>query len=294
MNIHDYMRAGTAPFALLDLRRSAVFLALLLFSLGFFHCDISFAEQLNELRVCLLADNLPLSSRKDESGFDVDTAKAVAEALKRTFVPVWTENSTRVIEVEESDFPLRRLARGECDAIFSMPGEDAIKGAPKAALGKPYYGAAFELIGRGQIPNSLETVGNAPVAVQAQTIANFVLSAQKVKMRTFFSISAALEGVAKGEAPIAFLWGPMAGWYLRSHPELDLTLAAGYKPQPVVSWNEHVATRKSDTSLREAIDAALEKLHAGGTIKTLMEKYGMPFHPPFASTYSISEIQKLK
>lgn len=273
----------------------SLYLYLYLFYLCLCLPSPALAQSLSELRVCFLEDNLPLSSVKESNGFDFDTAKAVASALGRSFVPVWTKNDTQIQEIEESDFPMRKLGRNECDAIFSMPGEDAIKDAPKAALGAPYYGAAFELIGReGMTQTNLNTLGDVPVAVQAQTIANFVLNARKAKMRTFFSVPAALEGVTKGEASLALLWGPLAGWHLRNHPEAKLTFATGYEPPAVICWNEHVATRKTDTELRTQLDAALAKLAADGTLKTLMGRYGIPFHQPFAATYSFAEMQKLK
>lgn len=253
------------------------------------------AEQPAELRVCLLEDNLPLSSRKESSGFDFDTGKAVAEALQRPFVPVWVPNSTQIHEIEESDFPLHRLAKNACDAIFSMPGEEAIRGAPKAALGAPYYGVAFEFVSRdGNGPSDVQTLEDQPIAVQGQTIANFVLNARKANMRTFFSVEAALIGVTKGEAAAAFVWGPTAGWYLRSHPEVKLAFTQGYEPPVAARWNQHVATRKSDVELRAAVDAALGRLVTVGTLKTLAERYGIRFRPPFPTTYSAAELQKLK
>jgi ABC-type amino acid transport substrate-binding protein len=252
------------------------------------------AGQPAELRVCLLEDNLPLSSRKENSGFDFDTGKAVAEALQRPFVPVWVPNSTQIHEIEESDFPLHRLAKNACDAIFSMPGEEAIKGAPKIALGAPYYGVAFEFVSRdGNGPSDLRALGNQPIAVQGQTVANFLLNARKANMRTFFSVEAALTGVTKGEAAAAFVWGPTAGWYLRSHPEVGLAFTRGYEPPAAARWNQHVATRGSDAELREAIDAALGRLATAGTLKALAERYGMVFRSPFATTYSAAELQKL-
>jgi ABC-type amino acid transport substrate-binding protein len=253
------------------------------------------AEQPAELRVCLLEDNLPLSSRKENSGFDLDTGKAVAEALQRTFVPVWVPNSTQIQEIEESDFPLHRLTKDACDAIFSVPGEEALRGVPKAALGVPYYGAAFEFVSHGGTgPTNLAALSDTAVAVQAQTIASFILNARKVPMRTFFSVEEALLGVTKGEAEMAFVWGPIAGWYLRSHPEVKLAFTNGYEPLAVARWNEHVATRKNDGDLREAIDATLKQLTTAGTLRTLAERYGIHFHPPFATTYSAAEMQKLK
>jgi len=260
----------------------------------FFHTS-SFADEHSDFRVCLLEDNLPYSSRHENSGFDFDTAKAMAETLGRSFTPVWVKNSTRIDEIEESDLPTRRLSRNECDAIFSIPGQEAVKDSPHLAIGAPYYGAAFELIGRdGSAAVSLATLGENPVAVQAQTIANFFLNTRKAKLRTFFSTEEALHGVAKGEATAALLWGPSAGWYLQSHSELQLAFIAGYEPPTVVRWNEHVATRKSDTALREAIDTALAQLSSSGTLPTLLARYSIPFRKPFATTYSLAEMQKLR
>jgi ABC-type amino acid transport substrate-binding protein len=256
---------------------------------------LSLAEEQAPLRVCVLQDNLPYSSRLGESGFDLDTARAVAAGLQRPLVPVWIENSRYIDELGESDLPLRQLSRNECDAIFSVPGPEAVKDAPKLALGRPYYGAAFELLGRdGGVPSRLAALKEKPVAVQAQTIANFVLHAQKVPVRTFFSVEAALAGVVQGEAEAALVWGPTAGWYLRTHPDMPLVFVPGYKPPAVVCWNEHVATRKSDAALREAIDTVLAQLSADGTLRTLMDRYGLPFHPPFDSTYSLAEMYKIQ
>jgi ABC-type amino acid transport substrate-binding protein len=267
--------------------------------LGFFFLFVvnaySQADTQAVFRVCLLEDNLPYSSRQQEVGFDFDTAKAVAAALDRPLVPVWIKNNPHIDEIEESDFPFHRLSRDECDAVFSVPGQEAIQNSPKLALGKPYYGAAFELIGRdGNAPSRFDEVGSNAVAVQAQTIANFVLSARKVPMRTFFSVEAALNGLAKGKTEAALLWGPAAGWYLYNHPDMQLAIAADYEPPAVVRWNEHVATRKSDATLREAIDTVLSQLNTAGTLTELMKKYGIPVHQPFASTYSLAEMQKLQ
>ena len=253
------------------------------------------ADDQTALRVCLLEDNLPYSSRQHGSGLDLETAKAVAEALQRPLAPVWIKNNTHIDEIEDSDLPTRRLSKNECDAIFSVPGPDAVKDSPKLALGAPYYGAAFELIGRdSSTPTTLAALRENPTAVQSQTIANFVLNAHRAKMRTFFSTEEALSSVAKGEAVAALLWGPTAGWYLRNHPELKLFFVSGYEPLAVVRWNEHVATRKSEVALSEAIDKALAQLNESGALQPLLERYGVPFHRPFATTYSLAEMQKLK
>jgi len=264
------------------------------FLLSCFVSHAVYANDQKDFRACFLENNLPYSSSTDTSGFDIDTAKAVAEALGKSFSPVWTKNSTKIDEIEESDFPTRKLSRNECDAIFSIPGQDAIKDSPKLAIGAPYYGAAFELIGREQnAPNNLASLGNTPVAIQSQTIANFVLHARKASMRTFFSTEEALNGVVQGDATLALVWGPSAGWHLRNHPDLKLFFVHGYEPPAVVRWNEHVATQKTAVDLREAIDNTLRKLSESGALQEFAKRYGVPFHQPFPSTYSLAEMQKL-
>jgi ABC-type amino acid transport substrate-binding protein len=267
---------------------------LLGFSLVLWSSWYTHADDQNNFRVCLLENNLPYSSRQENSGFDFDTAKAVADALGKKLLPVWTKNSTRISELEESDFPTRKLARNECDALFSLPGAEAIKDTPKLAIGAPYYGAAFELISKtSDAPKQLQTLGNNTVAIQSQTIANFVLHAHHTPIRTFFSTEDALNGVLKGEAALALLWGPAAGWHLHNHPELSLFFVSGYTPPAVVRWNEHVATQKGATDLQSSIDNTLKKLTEAGTLENLAKRYGIPFHKPFESTYSFAEMQKL-
>ena len=118
-----------------------------------------------KLEICLLENNLPYSSRATQSGFDYDVGKLLAKRLKRELVPVWSSNSRQILEIE-SDFPLRRLTRGDCSLILSVPGPEKKMGegsSPAVTLGKPYYGAAFEVIsttneGQLSLENSKESV----------------------------------------------------------------------------------------------------------------------------------------
>ncbi len=251
------------------------------------------AQEVSQLRVCFLGKNLPFSAQQGERGFDVDVARAIARTLGRRLVPVWVKNDERITEVDESDFPLRRLSKNDCDAILSVPGRDAVREATNVAIGNAYYGAAFELLGRaGQTPASLHDIESQVVAVQAQTIASFILESLKISMQTFFSTEESLAAVIRGDAPLAFVWGPTAGWYAKQNPEPKLTFATA-EPLSVARWNEHAATRTEDTALRTAIDAALTQLRNTGELKTIAARYGVPLYPPFKKTYDVMEMFQL-
>ncbi len=248
------------------------------------------------LRVCVLSHNEPYAARATGQGFDLEVAGAVARELKRPLRAVWSDNPATIQEIDDSDFPVQRLAKSACDAIFSMPGpaRDTLRGMPNLALGAAYYGAAFELIGPPTTASSLQTLRNQPVAIQAQTIASFAIAILHGKQRTFFSTLSALEAVQRGDAVAALLWGPTAGWQLQRHPALKLTIAHGYVPPAALAWNLHVATRAADSTLREAIDAALKQLTRQGHLRRIAAHHGIPLHAPFAATYSLTEINKLR
>ncbi len=255
------------------------------------------ADDAPSLTACFLADNLPYSSRSDTSGFDVETARAVADIIERPLEPVWTSNVTDIEEIEESNFPLRKLARGACDVIFSMPGpaNETLGGDRTLELGEAYYGAGFELIGcAAEVSPNLRGLRGVTVAIQSQTVAHFALLMVKAQPRTYFAVGAALDGVATGDAEAGLLWGPTAGWRLHQGLTGGCSLVPGYKPPAAVRWNLHAATREADTELRLRIDAALLDLSTTVRLREIGARYGVPVRAPFESTYSLGALNALQ
>ncbi len=249
------------------------------------------------LKVCLLSHNAPYSTRDDESGFDLDTAKAVAAALKRPLALVWTDNNPHIDEIDDSDFPVHKLAKGACDVILSMPGpaSDTLRDSPKLALGENYYGAAFELLScDAAAPNRLRSLRGKTVAIQSQTVVHFAALSVKATPSNYFSLDAALEGLRKHDTEAALLWGPTTGWRLNNDKDKTCGFVAGYEPPAAVRWNLSFATRKDDEGLRGEIDAALMALKNSGELKAIAARYGVPIHAPFGETYSLRALNDLQ
>lgn len=255
------------------------------------------ARAAEPLKVCALEHNAPYSSRQSADGFDLATARAVGKKLGREIEVIWVANAARLSEIDDNDFPVRKLAKGECDALFSVPGPagDSLREAPGLSLGKPYYGAAFELYGReGEQRGTLRQLRDATVANQAASVGAFALRLVGAKSRTHFEPGTALDSVAKGEAELALLWGPAAEPVLKAGGIAGVARVASYTPPPALSWNEHVATRTMDESLRTTLDAALATLAADGTLARLAETHGLPWRAPFERTYSLGEMNSLR
>ena len=258
------------------------------------------ASEGKPLKVCLLAFNAPYSTRAEERGFDLDTARAVASHLSRPLEIEWTDNDPHIEEFDDSDFPLRKLAKGACDVIFSVPGPvgDTMRESPKLTLGANYYGAAFELLScDSAAPKRLRALRGMSIAIQSQTIAHFAALMVKAKPASYFSLDAAITGLQKHETDAALLWGPTTGWRLneaKSEADKACGFVAGYEPPAAVSWNLAVATRKEDEALRKGIDAALTDLNTKGELKRIAARHGVPLRAPFERTYSLGALNDLQ
>jgi len=259
-------------------------------------CSVSAAAS-EPLKVCLLTHNAPYSEQASNSGFDLATAQAVASEIQRPLEIVWVNNATKVIELEDSDFPARKLQKGVCDVLFSIPGpaRDSLRETPSLALGAAYYGASFQLYGAaGETRRELRDLRDVPVAVQAATVGAFALRLVGAKIKTCLSAEEVLRRAAKREAELGLAWGPAAGAVLKGQKDIVISPVAGYEAPAALAWNEHPATRGKDEALRSAIDAALVKLTSSGRLPALAAEAGIPWHAPFAKTYSLGEMNNLR
>lgn len=249
------------------------------------------------LRVCLLTNNLPYSSRSEVKGFDLDTASAVAKQIGRSLEVTWAQNSADIHEIEDDDFRLPKLARGECDVAFSIagPGRD-ISGEGKAlVLGEAYYGAAFELVGcAGDPPERLWALRGRTVAIQSQSVAHFALLRVQANPQSYFTVGDAIEGVLSGESDSGLLWGPTAGWRIQEGGYGHCHFSPNYFPPAAVRWNLHAVTREKDAELRSEVDTALLALVTNGRLQEIGRDYGVPVRKPFDSTYSMGALNALQ
>lgn len=240
-----------------------------------------------EFRVCFLEQDLPRADRAHASGLDLELMTLLAGQLGRTLVPVWSPSQPAFAEIEDSDLPLDALLAGRCDAVASVPGETALgEHAEHLRLSRPYYGAAFELVGAAGVPSQLEELGERPVAVQLQSLGHFAAQALGLTWKAGPSTEEVLGLLDQGEAEAALVWGPSLAGSGRA-------LLAGYEPPQALRFNEHLAVRAGDAALLERLDAGLESLLAGGTVERLLRTYGIPFRPPFPSTSDRAALRAL-
>jgi ABC-type amino acid transport substrate-binding protein len=241
------------------------------------------------LRFCLEDNDAPRSRQKPESGFDWELMSAVAARAGRRYEVVWIPSDPKIIELEESTFPIRTLRRGRCDALASIPGAAALgEDADAVILSRPYSGGGFELVAAEAIPPDLFALRGKRVSVLSVSVAHMAAVALGMDWNAKLSAQAQLDDLDSGNVVAALVFGPsLAG--LSHNPRQDFEIPEALR------WNFHVATRRGgDAALAAAIDRALVELVDDGTVAELLERYDIPVRAPYPSTSTRASVRALQ
>ena len=69
------------------------------------------------------------------------------------------------------------------------------------------------------------------------------------------------------------------GYFNLRHPDSPVRFVHAYDGEPELRWNLAVGMRRADAPLREAIDAAIDRLAADGTLGKIYARYGIEYRP---------------
>lgn len=243
-----------------------------------------------ELRVCLVEDDLPRADRAEGTGFDHDLFREAAERLGRDFVPVWRPKAPPYSEIDDTDLPFEALLERECDLAPSVPGQLALgRLAGAVDLSPPYYAAAFEIympaaesLDWAGLP---EAVANRKVAVRLQSLGHFAAQAAGLDWTSQPSAADVVGAVDDGRAAAALIFGPALA-------SLGRDPVSGFEPPPGLRFNEHAAVRAGDV-LGDDVTRVLEDLRRDGTLARLAARYGIFRIEPFPTVSSPEAIRAL-
>ncbi len=222
------------------------------------------------LSACLPANSMPFSRRNGEpQGFQVDVANAVAKQLGVSLEEEWVIS------------PIQAL-RANCDLRLDVIADEEAQRASHLVLSKPYYRSGVALVtlpARGlKLVSQLS--GSTKVAVMVGSITSMVLSQRHVGLTTYAFEDEMLQAVVSGDADAAMVTPASAGYFNLVHPEHKLDFVLPEDAADGMAWNIAIGMRRPDPSLRAAIDTAIDKLVADGTMASIYGRYGLTLTPP--------------
>jgi polar amino acid transport system substrate-binding protein len=222
------------------------------------------------IRQCAHPNALPFSSRKGEpSGFQIELGEAIAKQIGVALEPVWIIGG-------------HQLRRSGCDIMTDAIADPEVQDETRLQLSKPYYRTGIVLAVRPDSP--ITDAGaidrHAKIGVMGSSVASMTFNQLGLTTSTFGFEDEMLQALGDSEIDGAVVSRAAAEYFSLAHPGQALRIVAIDALAPAFSWNVAVGMAKPDDKLRAAIDGAIDRLTADGTIKRIYAKYGINLQLP--------------
>jgi polar amino acid transport system substrate-binding protein len=222
------------------------------------------------LGLCAHPNSLPFASKAgNPPGFQIELGQALARELGVGLRPDW------II----TQYQMRSAA---CDIVLDVIADREAQGETRLAISKPYYrtGVALVVPSASKLSSFKSLDANTKVGVQVGSVAAMVISQRHVPTSTFGFELDSLEALANHEIDAAAVTPTMAAYFNLMHPDKGMRILALDEGEADLNWNVAIGMVRPDKELREAVEAALEKLRGDGTVDKIYRRYGVVLQPP--------------
>jgi polar amino acid transport system substrate-binding protein len=220
--------------------------------------------------LCAHPDSLPFASKVGEPpGFQVELGQALARELGVSLRLDW------II----TQYQMRSAG---CDIVLDVIADREAQGETNLRISKPYYrtGVALAVPGTSPLTSFKSLNEHTKVGVQVGSYAAMIIGQRHVPTSTFGFEVDSLEALANREIDAAAVTPTAASYFNLTHPGKAVRILDRDESEPDLNWNVAVGMVRPDDSLRDAIDRALERLRAEGTIDNIYNKYGVVLQLP--------------
>lgn len=242
-------------------------------------------------RVCADPNNLPFSNSKRE-GFENKIAELFAKELGWPVEFTWYPQ--RMGFLRNTLRSRQESGRYKCDIVMGVP-----LNYPETATTRPYYRSTWMMLfvkNRGldsvkapqdmlKVPNlhSLKfgVFGGSPAA---NWVLKYNLTGQMVPYRLQtgaiedYTGKVIIDDLLPGNIDMLFIWGPIAGYYAKKHPELVIvsmqTEDEKKDPNFTFDFDISMGMRQPDKEWKEQINQLIERNQ--DKINAILTDYGVP------------------
>ena len=220
--------------------------------------------------LCAHPNSLPFASKAgNPPGFQVELGRALAHELGVSLNLDW------II----TQYQMRSAA---CDIVLDVIADREAQGETNLKISKPYYrtGVALAVPSDSKLTSFKSLDGHTKVGVQVGSVAAMIIGQRHVPTSTFGFEIDSLDALADHQIDAAAVTPTMASYFNLTHPDKAVRILDRDESEPNLNWNVAVGMVRPDDNLRNAIDAALERLRANGSIDRIYRRYGVVLQSP--------------
>ncbi len=243
------------------------------------------AKAKGKLTACADPYDYPYSAQNSNPpGFDVEIMEALAESAGMRLEMYWADTGTR----GGMSRALRNsIMKGRCEVFLGVSDsgdDDQLMG--RLTFSDGYMGLGYVLVTQGKASGlkSLEELkkANIKVGVAMSTPIDDYLFTNNIPRDLHLDNRRIMKAMSEDRIDAAIVWATAIAVAKREYPDRDFKMVDGYVPPPGQRWNLKYIVRKEDKSLIQFLNKGTKDLLANGKMKQIVEKYGVPFYPPFS------------
>jgi polar amino acid transport system substrate-binding protein len=223
------------------------------------------------IALCAHPNALPFSAKEGaRHGFQIELGQAIADKIGVGFETHWA--------VAAHD-----LDRADCDFVLDAIADPEAQNESRLKLSKPYGGSGVALAVRtdnGAIHAFADLAAAGKIGILPGSMAAMYLGQHGVHTSPAGFESDLLDEVAAGELAGAAVTPTAIGFYNAQHAGQPMKTVAVFVAVRDLNWNLAAGLVKPDAALTAAVNTALDKLQAAGTIKAIYARYGIALSPP--------------
>src|SRR6516164_9085234 len=222
------------------------------------------------LGLCAHPNSLPFASKAgDPPGFQIELGNALARELGVSLRLDW------II----TQYQMRSAG---CDIVLDVIADREAQGETNLRISKPYYrtGVALAVLPSSQVTSFKSLDEHTKVGVLVGSMAAMTLGQRHVPTSTFGFEVDSLEALANHEIDAAAVTPTVASYFNLTHPDKALRILGPDESEADLNWNVAVGMVRPDDGLRSAVDQAMERLKADGTVDRIYRRYGVTLQTP--------------
>jgi len=220
--------------------------------------------------LCAHPNSLPFASKAgDPPGFQVELGQALARELGLSLKLDWIITQYQI-------------RSADCDIMMDVIADREAQGETRLRISKPYYrtGVALAVPSASKLTSFKSLDEHTKVGVQVASMAAMIIGQRHVPTSTFGFEVDSLEALANHEIDAAAVTPAIAAYYNQTHPDKDVRILPPDESEANLNWNVAVGMIRPDDGLRDAIEAALERSRADGTVERIYKRYGVVLQAP--------------
>jgi polar amino acid transport system substrate-binding protein len=220
--------------------------------------------------LCAHPNSLPFASKAaDPPGFQVELGQALARELGVSLKLDWIITQYQI-------------RSADCDIMMDVIADREAQGETNLRITKPYYrtGVALAVPVASKLTSFKSLDAHTKVGVQVGSMAAMIISQRHVPTSTFGFEVDSLEALANHEIDAAAVTPTVASYFNQTHPDKAFRILDRDENEANLNWNVAVGMVRPDERLRDAIEGALERLRADGTVERIYGRYGIVLQSP--------------